>query len=45
VLQHVLAKGFRRARVFGFLHPNRKRMIALLHLLLKFDPSAVLVSA
>jgi hypothetical protein len=38
VLQHVLPKGFRRARNFGFLHPNCKRLIALLHLVLKFDP-------
>ena len=38
VLQHVLPKGFRRARNFGFLHPNCKPLIALLHLLLKFDP-------
>ena len=40
VLQHVLPKGFRRARNFGFLHPNRKRLIALLHLLLKFVPAS-----
>ncbi len=39
VLQHVLPKGFRRARNFGFLHPNCKRLIALLHVLLKFVPS------
>jgi len=39
VLQHVLPKGFRRARNFGFLHSNCKRLIALLHLLLKFAPS------
>jgi len=39
ILQHVLPKGFRRARNFGFLHANCKRLIALLHLLLKFDPS------
>ena len=38
VLQHVLPKGFRRARNYGFLHPNCKRLIALLHLVLKFDP-------
>jgi hypothetical protein len=38
VLQHVLPKGFRRARNFGFLHPNCKRLIALLHVLLKFAP-------
>lgn len=35
VLQHVLPKGFRRARNFGFLHPNCKRLIALVQLLLK----------
>ncbi len=33
VLQHVLPKGFRRSRNFGFLHPNSKRLIALLRLL------------
>ena len=27
VLQHVLPKGFRRARNFGFLHPNCKRAL------------------
>jgi Putative transposase/Transposase zinc-binding domain len=41
LLQHVLPKGFRRARNFGFLHPNSKRLIQLLHYLLKVvsDPS------
>jgi hypothetical protein len=39
VLQHVLPKGFRRARNFGLLHPNCKRIIAVLHVLLKFVPS------
>ena len=38
VVQHVLPKGFRRARNFGFLHPNCKRLIALLQVLLKFLP-------
>jgi hypothetical protein len=33
VLQHVLPKGFRRARNYGFLHPNSKRLTALLRLL------------
>jgi hypothetical protein len=33
VLQHVLPKGFWRARNYGFLHPNSKRLIALLRLL------------
>ena len=35
VLQHVLPKGFRRSRNFGFLHPNSKRRLVLLRLLLK----------
>ena len=38
VLQHVLPKGVRRARNFGFLHPNCKRMIALLKLLVFKQP-------
>ena len=33
VLQHVLPKGLRRARSYGFLHPNCKRGIALVRLL------------
>ena len=37
VLQHVLPRGFRRARNFGFLHPNSKRLIQLLQLILKVD--------
>lgn len=40
VLQHVLPKGFRRARNYGFLHPNSKRLIARLQVLLKVTPSA-----
>jgi hypothetical protein len=42
LLQHVLPKGFRRARNFGFLHPNSKRLLQLLHLLLKLDLSRAL---
>ena len=42
VLQHVLPRGFRRARNFGFLHPNSKRLILLIQLLLKFDPNRAL---
>jgi hypothetical protein len=38
VLQHVLPRGFRRARNYGFLHPNSKTLIKLIHWLLKFDP-------
>lgn len=30
LLQHVLPKGFRRARDFGFLHGNAKKMLALI---------------
>ncbi|APW46917.1 IS91 family transposase [Rhodoferax antarcticus] len=41
LLQHVLPKGFRRARNFGFLHPNSKRLIALLHLALRIVASPV----
>ena len=41
VFQHVLPKGFRRARNFGFLHPNSKRLIALLQVVLKFVPPQV----
>ena len=33
VLQHMLPKGFRRSRNYGFLHPNSKRLMALLRLL------------
>jgi hypothetical protein len=32
ILQHVLPKGFRRARNFGFLHPN-SRLVRLVQLL------------
>jgi hypothetical protein len=42
ILQHVLPKGFRRARNFGFLHPNSKRLIAVLQYLLGFDPNRAL---
>jgi hypothetical protein len=38
LLQQVLPKGFRRARHFGFLHHNSKRLRELLRLLLKFAP-------
>jgi hypothetical protein len=35
VLQHTLPKGFRRARDYGFLHGNAKRILNLVHWLLK----------
>ncbi len=34
-VQHILPKGFRRTRNFGLLHPNSKRLIQLLQLLLR----------
>jgi hypothetical protein len=42
ILQHVLPKGFRRARNFGFLHPNSKRLIAVLQYLFGLDPRRAL---
>ena len=42
IVQHVLPKGFRRARNFGFLHPNSKRLITVLQYLLSFDPKRAL---
>ena len=42
VLQHVLPTGFRRARNFGFLHPNSKRMIRILLTLGTLDPKKML---
>jgi len=38
LLRHVLPKGFRRSRDYGFLHGNRKWLIQLLHLVLRFIP-------
>lgn len=39
VLQHVLPKGFRRARDYGFLHSNAKRTLKRLQLILKVNLS------
>lgn len=35
VLQHVLPKGFRRVRDYGFLHANAKRLLSLVQLILQ----------
>jgi hypothetical protein len=43
ILQHVLPKGFRRTRNFGFLHANSKRLWGLLEHLLKLNPVKALV--
>jgi hypothetical protein len=37
LLRHILPRGFRRARNFGFLHPNSKRLIQVLQLICKLD--------
>lgn len=37
MVQHILPKGFRRARNYGFLHPNSKRLIQLIQYLLNLD--------
>jgi hypothetical protein len=39
LLQHVLPKGLRRARSYGFLHPNARRLAALLKLLVFKTPT------
>jgi hypothetical protein len=44
LLQHVLPKSFRRARNFGFLHPNSKRLIQLIQRLLKRAPRRTVVA-
>jgi hypothetical protein len=42
ILQHVLPKGLRRARNFGFLHPNSKRLLAVIQYFFGFDPKRLL---
>jgi len=44
ILQHVLPKGFRRTRNFGFLHANSKRLWGLLEQLLILTPKNVLIA-
>ena len=38
LLRHILPKGFRRRRDYGFLHANSKRLIGRLHRVLRFIP-------
>lgn len=38
ILQHVLPKGFRRARDYGFLHGNAKRLLKLIQWALQIVP-------
>jgi hypothetical protein len=35
VLQHVLPKGFRRVRDYGFLHGNAKKLLSLIQMVLQ----------
>ncbi len=42
ILQHALPRGFRRARNFGFLHPNSKKLITVLQYLKGVDPQRML---
>ena len=44
LLQHVLPKGFRRTRNYGFLHPNSKRAITLLQWLFGLDPRRLIAT-
>jgi hypothetical protein len=36
-MQHVLPRGFRRVRDYGFLHPNAKRQLQRVQLILKME--------
>jgi len=42
LMLHVLPKGFRKTRCYGFLHPCSKKVIELLQLILRFNPSKML---
>ncbi len=42
LMRHVLPKGFRRVRNYGFLHPCSKRLIMLLQLLQNLNPVNIL---
>ncbi len=38
IFQHILPRGFRRARDYGFLHHNSKKLIQILQWVFKIDP-------
>jgi len=42
LMQHVLPRGFRKTRCYGFLHPRSKKVIRLLQLILRFDSRRML---
>lgn len=39
VLQHILPRGFRRTRNYGFLHPNSKILITILQWVFRLNPA------
>lgn len=42
LMLHVLPKGFRRTRCYGFLHPGSKKLIKLLQLVLRISPEKMI---
>ncbi|MFP7754146.1 transposase [Thermodesulfobacteriota bacterium B35] len=42
LMLHVLPRGFRRARCYGFLHPCSKKLIQFLQVVLRVNPLALL---
>jgi hypothetical protein len=45
LMLHVLPKGFRRARCYGFLHPCSKKLIKFLQVVLRVNPLKMLKKA
>lgn len=43
IMLHVLPKGFRRARCYGFLHPCSKKLIRFLQRVLRVNPLSIFV--
>jgi hypothetical protein len=41
VIKHVLPRGFRRARNFGFMHPNCKRLMRIIQWMFRLKPFSV----
>ena len=42
LMQHVLPKGFRKTRSYGFLHPCSKKLITFLQMVLRVKPSRMI---
>jgi len=42
LMQHVLPKGFRKTRCYGFLHPCSKKLITFLQMVLRVKPSRMI---